>query len=152
MFITTMTNDWERLFGRPAVRDQVQDILFGCVGVSGASLMAYCIMPDHVHMIAGHSDGGPGISRFVGGFKSLLSRRLFPDRHGIWVRRFDDVVLRSDSVFRAKLEYTHQNPVSAGFVADATEWRWSSARFWLLDEPSSILTKSWEWIDALRVL
>jgi hypothetical protein len=38
-----------------------------------------------------------------------------------------------------KVNYIHQNPVRAGFVERATDYRWSSARTWqgcpLEDEP-----------------
>ena len=134
-------------FEGPTARDRVQDILFGCVDVSGAALMAYCIMQDHVHLIAGHSDGGPGISRFIGGFKSIVSRSMFPAHRGIWVPRFDDVILTSDKVFNTKLNYIHENPVRAGLCAKAGDWKWSSARFWLADEPSDVLKKTWDWGD-----
>jgi len=148
MFVTTTAAAWERLFDSPEVRDKVEDILFGCVDVSGVSLMGYCLMPNHAHLIAGHNDGGPAISAFVGGFKSIVSRRLFPSRHGIWMKRFDDVVLRSEAVFLTKLNYIHENPVRAGLVSPAANWKWSSARFWLLDEPSAALTNNWNWLDA----
>jgi hypothetical protein len=29
-----------------------------------------------------------------------------------------------------KLNYIHMNPVRAGLVSEATEYRWSSARIW----------------------
>ncbi|MBI3872326.1 MAG: transposase [candidate division Zixibacteria bacterium] len=134
MFITTTVAQWEPLFASPSVRDAVEEILFGCVDVSGSALMAYCIMHHHVHLVAGHTDGGPGLSKFVGGFKSLVSRRLFPEREGIWIRRFDDVVLKSEDVFRTKMNYIHENPVRAKLATEPNGWKWSSARFWLLDE------------------
>lgn len=31
-----------------------------------------------------------------------------------------------------KLDYLHQNPVKAGLVARAVDWRWSSARWYIL--------------------
>ena len=147
MFVTTMLVDWKKLFGTPDIRDQVEEILLGCIPTSGAALMAYCIMPDHVHLIAGHGDGGPGISRLVGGFKSIVSRRMFPETHGIWVPRFDDVILTSENVFNTKLNYIHENPVRDGLVAREFDWKWSSARFWLADEPSVALKKTWDWGD-----
>jgi len=35
-------------------------------------------------------------------------------------------------------EYVHNNPVSAGLVDKAVDWKWSSARDWLLDEEGPI--------------
>ena len=33
-----------------------------------------------------------------------------------------------------KLRYMHGNPVKRGLVADPDDWRWSSYRFYFLDE------------------
>lgn len=36
----------------------------------------------------------------------------------------------TEKLFMEKLNYIHQNPVRAGFVNRATDYRWSSARIW----------------------
>jgi putative transposase len=146
MFITTTLIDWKHLFGASEIRDNVLDILLGCTTTATTALLAYCIMPNHVHLIAGHNEGGPGLSRFVGGFKSLVSRRLFPNHHGIWIRRFDDVILVSENVFLTKLAYIHENPVRAGLARTSTEWKWSSAQAWLQEQPQPGLTLDWSWM------
>lgn len=148
MFVSTMIIGWEPLFRDPETRDRVQEILFGCVDVTDASLLAYCIMKHHVHLLVGHPKGGAGTSKFVGGFKSLVARRLFPDRKHIWRKRFDDVVIVSQAVFDVKLNYIHDNPVRAGYVSQQAEWPWSSARYWLQDLPHDHLTRTWDWVDA----
>jgi putative transposase len=150
MFITTMLKNWRPLFERVSIRDKVEEMLFRTASNSDTALMAHCIMPDHIHLIAGHVKGGPGISSFMQRFKSLVSHQLFPQEHGIWVPRFDDVVLKSDSVFETKLNYIHENAVRAGLAQKATDWKWSSARFWLLDETSNVLTKTWDWVDGVH--
>ena len=38
----------------------------------------------------------------------------------------------SERKLREKLDYMHLNPVRAGLVRKAEEWRWSSARWYLL--------------------
>lgn len=108
--------------------------------------MAYCLMPSHVHLIAGQNGGGRGISRFMQSFKSAVSHLLFKDRHGIWIPRFDDVIIAAEDVFLTKLNYIHENPVRAGLAPSALDWRWSSARYWYMDEPSDSLTKGTAWI------
>ena len=37
----------------------------------------------------------------------------------------------SESFFMQKVNYIHMNPVRAGLVARAEDYRWSSARCWL---------------------
>ena len=45
----------------------------------------------------------------------------------------------SEAFFMQKVNYIHLNPVRAGLVAQAEDYRWSSARYWLRrvveDEP-----------------
>jgi hypothetical protein len=36
----------------------------------------------------------------------------------------------SEKMFMEKLHYIHQNPVQAGLVREARDYRWSSARIW----------------------
>jgi putative transposase len=146
-FITSTLKGRERLFSTREIRDEVVSMLFRVTKNTETQLMAYCLMPSHVHMMAGHNLGGPGISCYMQSFKSLVSHVLFKERHGIWMPRFDDVIIASEDVFLTKLNYIHENPVLAGLVMSAIHWPWSSARFWYLDEPSDALTRTTDWMD-----
>jgi hypothetical protein len=48
-----------------------------------------------------------------------------------------------------KVNYIHQNPVRAGLISDALEYRWSSARCWRRcakeDEPLFVDIDQIEW-------
>lgn len=145
-FVTTTILNHERLFTGSELCDQVEGMLFRVAKNTKTTLMAHCLMPSHIHLIAGHNDGGPGISKFMQSLKSLVSHMLFKERHGIWMPRFDDVILASEHVFLTKLNYIHENPVRAGLVAKAEDWKWSSVRFWYHDEPSEWLSKDTAWI------
>jgi REP element-mobilizing transposase RayT len=46
----------------------------------------------------------------------------------LWMRRFDDEVIRNQQMFWAKLNYIHNNPVKAGLVSKAEDYKYSSAR------------------------
>ena len=52
--------------------------------------------------------------------------------------RFDNVLVYSPKAFRTKLEYIHNNPVKAGLVGKPEDWKYSSARNYLLDDHSII--------------
>ena len=47
-----------------------------------------------------------------------------------WQRSFRSFVLTSEDGFLQKVRYIHDNPVSAGLVESALEYRWSSARLY----------------------
>jgi REP element-mobilizing transposase RayT len=61
-----------------------------------------------------------------------------PEPMPFWQKRFYDFNVRTDKKRTEKLEYMHRNPVERGFVAEPEDWRWSSCRFYLLDEAGSV--------------
>ena len=50
----------------------------------------------------------------------------------IWQARFYDFNVFSVDKAKEKLEYMHNNPVRKGLVANAVEWSYGSARWYLL--------------------
>ena len=51
-----------------------------------------------------------------------------------WQARFYDFNVWTTKKRVEKLQYMHRNPVKRGLVALPELWRWSSYRFYLLDE------------------
>ncbi len=45
-----------------------------------------------------------------------------------WQYSFRSVVIESEEMFWQKMHYIHMNPVKAGYVEHAEDYRWSSAR------------------------
>jgi len=58
----------------------------------------------------------------------------------------------SEAMFMQKVNYIHLNPVRAGLVEKATDYRWSSARIWqgcpLEDEPLKVNMDKIRWRRA----
>ena len=95
-----------------------------------ARLYGYVLMSNHFHLLV-EIDGGPKLCRFVRDIKSLSARRIFPGRGSVWERGFDDVTIFTETQFRRKLSYIHLNPVKAGMVGRAENYRFSSAACWM---------------------
>jgi putative transposase len=51
-----------------------------------------------------------------------------------WQERFYDFNVWTTKKRVEKLRYMHRNPVKRGLVESPEQWRWSSYRFYLLDE------------------
>jgi len=51
----------------------------------------------------------------------------------VWQHQFWDRFVRHAQEFRDRLEYMHRNPVAAGLVERAEDWRWSSYNNFALD-------------------
>ena len=61
-----------------------------------------------------------------------------PSRTPFWQARFYDFNVWTAKKRVEKLKYMHRNPVKRGLVAAPEEWRWSSYRFYLLDELGTV--------------
>ena len=95
----------------------------------GVAIWAYCLMPNHVHLIAvpGSKDA---LARAIGEAHRRYTRRInFREkwRGYLWQGRFASFVM-DEAYLVAAARYVELNPVRAGLVRDARDWSWSSAR------------------------
>jgi len=51
-------------------------------------------------------------------------------RYSLWQHDSNLFSVTSESTFMQKVNYIHQNPVRAGLVERAEDYKWSSARYW----------------------
>ena len=95
----------------------------------GVEIWAYCLMPNHVHLIAfPRSEGGLG--RAIGEAHRRYTRRInFREkwRGYLWQGRFASFVM-DEPYLLAAARYVELNPVRAGLALDAAAWPWSSAK------------------------
>ena len=99
-------------------------------------------MPDHVHALVWFPEPGQ-LSFFMKQWKQRSSsslKRLFQsgfptywrlvETDSVWQPRYYAFHVYSREKLEEKLHYMHQNPVRAGLVESAVEWKWSSARWY----------------------
>ncbi len=96
-----------------------------------AAIHAVVVMPDHVHLLLTPlRDLGRNLYSLVEilqGIKSTSAHSLNRElgRSGpVWQEESFDHVLRSEESFEEKVEYIRQNPVRAGLVRKAEDYRW----------------------------
>lgn len=107
---------------------------------AGVEVWAYCLMPNHVHLIVRPSRP-EGLARAVGRTHLRYTRRINA-REGwtgfLWQGRFASFAMRETHLHRC-VRYIGLNPVRAGLVTHAADWPWSSVRA-LLGGPADPLT------------
>ncbi len=158
-FVTPTVADWKPLLRSSAAADLAAAKLEEVLLRSAATLVEYVIMPNHVHFLAAIPELAE-LSRLAQAYKSLTSRAvqsvgLRSRKRGsaFWKRRFDDLIIRSDKQFKVTLGYIHTNPVRAGQVERATDWRWSNSRAWELGENGPLdVDTSFEWVEEYETL
>jgi REP element-mobilizing transposase RayT len=92
-------------------------------------MIAWCIMPNHVHAIIETRDGWalPGVVHSWKSFTSHEANKLL-DRSGrLGFREYHDRYIRDEEHLANVVEYVENNPVSAGLVRVKEDWKWSSA-------------------------
>jgi putative transposase len=97
-------------------------------GECGVQIWAYCLMPNHVHLIAVPA-AQDGLRRAIGETHRRYTR-LVNFREGwrgcLWQGRFSSFVMDFDHLYSAA-SYIENNPVRARLAEKAWQWKWSSA-------------------------
>ena len=127
----------------PAVARYVQDSFLHFHG-ERYHLHAWCIMPNHVHVLV---EPLTDLAAIVQGWKSYTARWVLrkneqlalkiPASGQLWMREYWDRYIRDAEHYRKAVEYIHYNPVKAGLCDAVEDWMWSSARLFQADVPGS---------------
>ena len=97
-------------------------------GRCGVEVWAYCLMPNHVHLIV-VPDSEDGLRRGLGEAHRRYTRRVnFREgwRGHLWQGRFASFAMDERYLLRAA-RYVEMNPVRAKLCRVPWRWRWSSA-------------------------
>jgi putative transposase len=107
-------------------------LLEEAVGRFQVEFFAYCLMPTHWHFVLTPNVDG-ALSRFMHWLETTHARR-WQGAHGltglgaVYQGRFKAIPIASDHHFLWVCRYVERNPVRAGLVQRAEDWRWSSLR------------------------
>ncbi len=153
-FLTFTVVGWIDIFSRRIYRDVLIDSLDYARKKKGLLLHAYVIMTNHIHLLARAKEDYK-LSAIVRDFKKFTSKRIYElldnpeesrrewmktiflkagylnkdnETFQLWKQDNHPVAVYSDYVINQKMNYIHNNPVKAGFVANPEDWIYSSAR------------------------
>lgn len=151
-FLTATVVDWIELFIRPQLADIVVDSLAYCHQNKGLDIHAWCLMPNHLHLMCTHKEGRlPDVLRDFKRHTASAILKMLKDNelqesrkrwllqrleiaalgkrqdYKLWQSGNHPVVCDSSSFFEQRLRYVHENPVKAGFVWEPQHYRYSSA-------------------------
>ncbi|MCA7120528.1 MAG: DUF1156 domain-containing protein [Acidibrevibacterium sp.] len=118
----------ECLLARPELAAIVENALLHFHGTR-YRLHAWCIMPNHVHVLATPLHGF-SLSSIVHSWKSFTAKAINAalGRSGaVWFEEYFDRAIRDDAHFAAAQAYIEANPVKAGLCAAPEAWAFSSA-------------------------
>jgi putative transposase len=113
--------------------------------------IGFVIMPDHVHAMIAFQETDY-LSTFMSQWKrrsSIQLKNFFKsvmNEYGkqidldepMWQAKYYCFNVYSERKIREKLTYMHNNPVKSGLVDHPEDWRFGSARWYLLNKPVGV--------------
>ncbi len=127
----------------------------------GMRLCAYCLMPNHFHLVLWPTIHGQ-LSSFMQWLTMTHALRWHAHRHSggrghLYQGRFKSFAIEQDGHFLGVCRYVERNAARANLCDRAERWRWGSA--WARDhgdDPMHKLLSSWpvdrppNWIESLN--
>ncbi len=118
-----------------------RDLLAEHLPKARAEIWAYCLMPNHVHLIVVPCNDD-SLARLLRETHARYARRV-NQRYGwtghLWQERFHSFVM-DETHLLAAVRYVELNPVRAGLCMHPSEWPWSSVHYHLRDFPDKLIT------------
>ena len=115
---------------QPALADMVVDALqYNSEVLGHYDLHAFVVMPNHVHVLLTACIALPKLTKSIKGITAKRANELLG--HAVqcfWQEESYDHLVRDGREFQRIRLYIENNPVRAGLVSEASEYRWSSAR------------------------
>ena len=93
-------------------------------------IIAYCLMPDHYHLLIKLLKDN-SLSKYISDLENSFSRYFnikFKRKGPIWQSRFRSVEITTDEQLLHVSRYIHLNPTTAELVKKPEDWRFSSYR------------------------
>ncbi len=109
-------------------------------------IWAYCLMPNHVHILAVPQEE-ESLARGIGGANLVYTQyinRKYKRSGRLWQNRFFSTIIEREPYLWAVVRYIECNPVRAKLAAKAEGYEWSSAKGHILGSGDAILSgKDW---------
>jgi len=149
-YITGTFTEWLPLLDIPEVRRRVCDDITAALAATKARLVAFVLMPTHVHLLV-HLPAEGELHRFLklwrgrsgrhiprilaklerGDLLATLARHANGGcTYATWKEQARSLSVVGEAKLREKIGYIHANPVRRGLVDAPGEWECSSYRFY----------------------
>lgn len=125
-FVTILTKDRGTYLKEVEVVDSLIGILVEKARSERFSVLAYCFMPDHLHLLVSGEDDNSNLKKFISLFKQK-SGYWFKKNYNknLWHISYYDHILRKEESIENVALYILENPVRKGLVSDFREYPFS---------------------------
>ena len=148
--MTQRGNRQEKVFFAAGDRVRYLELLREYAEKHGVEILAYCLMSNHVHLVVKPKRE----ESLAGALKPVhlrYAQHVNWTQHlsgRLWQGRYFSCALDEEHC-RAAVRYVERNPVRAGMVKRAEEYRWSSAGAHCGKGASKLLVNSQKWMTEI---
>jgi putative transposase len=123
------------IFKETADYEAFEKVLLQAVERTKTRLLAYCVMPNHWHLLVWPRHDGE-LSRFIGWLSLTHTQRWHAHRHSagtghLYQGRFKSFPVEESEHLYTVARYVERNALRAGLCRRAEQWRWGSLFRWL---------------------
>jgi putative transposase len=114
----------------------------------GFDIWAYCLMTNHVHILAVPSTK-ISLSKGIGSTNLVYTQyvnRKYARSGRLWQNRFFSTIVDSDQYLWSVVRYIESNPVRVGLISHHEEYPWSSCRAHVTGCGDELVTGK-DWLD-----
>jgi len=153
-YLTLTIVEWIDLFTRPVYKHLIVDSLNYCIANKGLRVYCWCLMSNHLHLIAGVDDE-ESLSDVLRDFKKFTNKALIDTiktgtesrrdwllnlfwyagknnmkirNYKVWKDGNDAKEIHMTAFLEEKMAYIHNNPVKGELVGNPEDYLYSSAR------------------------
>jgi putative transposase len=153
-YLTLTIEEWIDVFSRPVYKHIIVDSLNYCIANKGLEVYCWCLMSNHLHLIASAKEDG-NLSDILRDFKKFTSKAIVdaikevPESRRDWMLNLfwyagknnkkikyfkvwqdgnDAQEIHTTAFLEEKMNYIHNNPVKAELVGRPEVYLYSSAR------------------------
>ena len=122
-FLTLCSFARRECFTEEAVVDIVRLQFVKAADANDFELLAYCIMPDHLHLLVEGTKSGADLREFVSSAKRSAAYAVRPLMRGrLWQPGYYDRILRDNDDSHYFVKYILENPVRAGLAKTPSDY------------------------------
>ena len=126
--LTICTDRRSLVFVKPSIVNAAIDQIQQSASAHAFAVIAYCFMPDHVHLLVLATSETSDLRAFV---QSLKQRTAYHYKQShaatLWQKGYYEHVLRNDEATLATAKYILENPVRAGLVAKPRDYEFAGS-------------------------
>jgi len=134
-FLTTCTSFKRPFFADAALATEVVEQLLHDATRFEFAIVAYCVMPDHLHALVEATSEGSDLKAFMKHFKQMSGFNYRQrTRQTLWQPGYHEHILRAEEVTEVVARYILENPVRAGLTREIGEYPFAGSAIYELQD------------------